>query len=59
MGVPTLVLHGRCDRLVPIADGRELALLIPGELQLMPGGHLAVLRAQTGLRVDIQSPSAA
>lgn len=60
VGVPTLVLHGRRDRLVPIADSRELAPLIPGaELQLMPGGHLAVLRAQTGLRVDIQSPSAA
>jgi pimeloyl-ACP methyl ester carboxylesterase len=47
VSVPALVLHGRRDRLVPIADSRELARLIPGaELQLMPGGHLAVLRAQ-------------
>ena len=45
--VPALVLHGRRDRIVPIADGRELARLIPGaEFHLMPGGHLAVLRAQ-------------
>ena len=47
VGVPTLVLHGRRDRLVPIADSRELARLIPGaELDLMPGGHLAVLSAR-------------
>jgi len=44
--VPALVLHGRRDRMVPIADSRELARLIPGaEFCLMPGGHLAVLRA--------------
>jgi pimeloyl-ACP methyl ester carboxylesterase len=44
---PTLVLHGRRDRVVPVAESRELARLIPGaELQLMRGGHLAVLRAQ-------------
>jgi pimeloyl-ACP methyl ester carboxylesterase len=47
VGVPTLVLHGRRDRLVPIADSRELARPIPGaELDLMPGGHLAVLSAR-------------
>jgi 3-oxoadipate enol-lactonase len=45
--VPTLVLHGRHDRIAPIAGGRELARLIPGaEFDEMPGGHLAVLRAQ-------------
>jgi pimeloyl-ACP methyl ester carboxylesterase len=45
--VPTLVLHGRHDRIAPIAGGRELARLIPGaEFDAMPGGHLAVLRAQ-------------
>lgn len=47
VSVPTLVLHGRRDHVVPIADSRELARLLPGaELHLMPGGHLAVLRAQ-------------
>ncbi len=45
--VPALVLHGRHDRIAPIAGGRELARLIPGaEFDAMPGGHLAVLRAQ-------------
>ena len=45
--VPVLVLHGRHDRIAPIAGGRELARLIPGaEFDAMPGGHLAVLRAQ-------------
>ena len=45
--VPVRVLHGRRDRVVPVADSRELARLIPGaEFHLMPGGHLAVLRAQ-------------
>ena len=43
---PTLVLHGRRDRVAPIADTRELARLIPAaELRVMPGGHLAILRA--------------
>jgi pimeloyl-ACP methyl ester carboxylesterase len=54
--VPAVVLHGRRDRVVPIADSRELARLIPGaEFYLMPGGHLAVLRAQAvayGARID-------
>jgi 3-oxoadipate enol-lactonase len=45
VSLPTLVLHGRRDRLVPIAESRELARLIPGaEFGLMPGGHLAILR---------------
>jgi 3-oxoadipate enol-lactonase len=45
--VPALVLHGRRDRVVPVAESCELARLIPGaEFQVMPGGHLAVLRAQ-------------
>ncbi len=47
VSVPALVLHGQRDRVVPIADSRELSRLIPGaELDLMPGGHLAVMRAQ-------------
>jgi 3-oxoadipate enol-lactonase len=46
--VPALVLHGRHDRIAPIAGGRELAGLIPGaEFDAMPGGHLAVLRTQS------------
>lgn len=47
VSTPTLVLHGRRDLLVSIADSRELARLISdAELHLMPGGRLAVLRAQ-------------
>jgi 3-oxoadipate enol-lactonase len=49
LDVPTLVLHGRRDRLVPVSESREFARLIPGaELRLMPGGHLAVLRSEAG-----------
>ena len=40
--VPTLVVHGEDDQLVPPAAGRELAELIPGaELRSLPGcGHV-------------------
>ncbi|HZR37487.1 MAG TPA: alpha/beta fold hydrolase [Nevskia sp.] len=39
--VPTLVIHGLADPLVPVAAGRELARLIPGaRLELIEGmGH--------------------
>jgi pimeloyl-ACP methyl ester carboxylesterase len=60
--VPALVLHGRHDRIAPIAGGRELARLIPGaEFDEMPGGHLAVLRAQAvayAQRIDAFTPRA-
>jgi pimeloyl-ACP methyl ester carboxylesterase len=46
--VPTLVVHGLEDRLVPPARGRELAQLIPGaELELIPAcGHLLTTDAE-------------
>ena len=39
--VPTLVIHGEADPLVPVAAGRELGKLIPGaRLEIIPGmGH--------------------
>jgi pimeloyl-ACP methyl ester carboxylesterase len=39
--VPTVVLHGESDPLIPIANGREQAETIPGaELIVIPGlGH--------------------
>jgi 3-oxoadipate enol-lactonase len=39
---PTLVLHGSEDRIVPVANGRRLAELIPGaSLEILDGaGHL-------------------
>jgi 3-oxoadipate enol-lactonase len=42
LAVPTLVVHGEADQLVPPAAGRELARLIPdSELELLSGcGHV-------------------
>lgn len=38
--VPTLVLHGRDDRVVPLEEGRNLASLIPGaRFEIVEGGH--------------------
>jgi 3-oxoadipate enol-lactonase len=47
-GVPTLVLHGREDSLVPPERGRDLAALIPGaRLVLIPScGHLLATDAE-------------
>jgi pimeloyl-ACP methyl ester carboxylesterase len=47
-GVPTLVVHGLEDKLVPPARGRELAQLIPGAaLELVPEcGHLLTTDAE-------------
>ncbi len=42
--VPTLVLHGEHDRVVPVASGVELARTIPGaRLEVIPGGHHGLL----------------
>lgn len=42
LGIPTLVLHGTEDRLIPVENGRRLADRIPGaELVLLEGaGHV-------------------
>jgi pimeloyl-ACP methyl ester carboxylesterase len=47
-GLPTLVVHGCDDRLVPPVRGRELRALIPGaELALIPAcGHLLTTDAE-------------
>jgi 3-oxoadipate enol-lactonase len=47
-GLPTLVVHGCDDRLVPPERGRELRALIPGsELALIPScGHLLTTDAE-------------
>jgi pimeloyl-ACP methyl ester carboxylesterase len=41
LSVPTLVIHGDADRLVPLGGGRATAALIPGaRLEIVPGmGH--------------------
>jgi pimeloyl-ACP methyl ester carboxylesterase len=47
-GVPTLVVHGLEDNLIPPSRGRELAELIPGaQLELIPAcGHLLATDAE-------------
>lgn len=40
LALPTLIFHGRADRIVPIAHGRTLAKLTPtATLHERPGGH--------------------
>jgi 3-oxoadipate enol-lactonase len=45
IGVPTLVVHGDADNVVPVSNGRALARRIPqAELVELPGhGHLALM----------------
>jgi pimeloyl-ACP methyl ester carboxylesterase len=48
LDVPTLVLHGAQDRLVPPANGRELAERIPGaELHVVEGANHILMTDQT------------
>jgi poly(3-hydroxyoctanoate) depolymerase len=52
---PTLVLTGRADPIIPVANGRILAGRIPGAtLEVVDGGHLFLLThaKQTAARVD-------
>jgi pimeloyl-ACP methyl ester carboxylesterase len=49
LSVPTLVVHGESDRLVPLSYGRELARLIPNA-RLAPisgAGHLPMLEQES------------
>jgi fermentation-respiration switch protein FrsA (DUF1100 family) len=40
IGVPTLVIHGDEDEVVPFAMGRSVAAAVPGAaLKVVPGGH--------------------
>jgi 3-oxoadipate enol-lactonase len=49
IGVPTLVVHGDADNVVPVSNGRALARRIPqAELVELPGrGHLALMEDPT------------
>jgi pimeloyl-ACP methyl ester carboxylesterase len=41
ISTPTLVVHGTEDRLLPVANGQEIAALIPTRLELLEGvGHM-------------------
>lgn len=47
--VPTLVVHGELDRLVPPGNGRKVAAAIPGaELVLVPGANHLLMTDQPG-----------
>ena len=42
--MPTLVLLGRSDRLVPLADGEELARALPdGRVRVLEAGHVPMV----------------
>jgi pimeloyl-ACP methyl ester carboxylesterase len=54
-GLPTLVLHGLEDRLVPAAHGRELASLIPGAdlVEIPAAGHLLATDAEEQVATSV------
>lgn len=56
IAVPTLVLHGDQDQLVPVDEARAMAGSIPGaQFSAVPGaGHLAPLEAPQDANVDLQ-----
>jgi pimeloyl-ACP methyl ester carboxylesterase len=56
IGVPTLVLHGDEDQLVPPDTARAMAAAIPGaQFSAVPGaGHLAPLENPRDANVDLK-----
>lgn len=47
IGAPVLIVHGRSDRIAPVALAEQMHSLIPGSrLVLIDGGHLAPLLTQ-------------
>lgn len=56
LSAPTLVLHGALDQLSPVANGEELARLIPGaELLVLPDvGHAVNLEAQRAVNAALR-----
>jgi pimeloyl-ACP methyl ester carboxylesterase len=55
--VPTLVMHGQDDRLIPLADGRALAAAIPGaRLITYPGvGHVPMEQIPDRSAADLKA----
>lgn len=55
--IPTLVMHGEADRLIPPADGRAFAGAIPGaRLVTYPGvGHVPMEQIPTRSAADLRS----
>ncbi|HET9102399.1 MAG TPA: alpha/beta hydrolase [Solirubrobacteraceae bacterium] len=52
--VPTLVIHARGDRLVPVEAGREVAALIPGARFIERPGDDSYGWVQTGWLADVE-----
>lgn len=57
VGVPTLILHGTADRLVPIANGRFLAERIPGVrlVELDGASHIFWTDQPTRTRTEVEA----
>lgn len=57
IGVPTLVVHGDADRVVPLPNGRLLARRIPGaDLVVLPGrGHVVHLESPDELNALVEN----
>jgi pimeloyl-ACP methyl ester carboxylesterase len=57
IAVPTLVMHGEDDRLVPVADGRRFAAAIPGaRLITYPGvGHVPMEQIPDRSAADLKA----
>jgi pimeloyl-ACP methyl ester carboxylesterase len=54
--VPTLVITGAEDTLIPVADSQAMAAIIPGStLMILPdAGHLSNLEAPDGFNVAVR-----
>jgi pimeloyl-ACP methyl ester carboxylesterase len=56
LNVPTVVVHGAIDQLSPIANGEELARLIPGaELVVLDTGHAVNIESQRAVNNALRS----
>ena len=54
IAVPTLVIHGSDDTVVPVEAGRTMAALIPGaRFELIEGGHREGIGATPATRARI------
>jgi pimeloyl-ACP methyl ester carboxylesterase len=56
LGIPTVVIHGALDQLSPVANGEELARLIPGAQLLVvdDAGHAVNIEAQRAVNTALR-----
>lgn len=57
IGVPTLIMHGDTDRLVPVADGRRFAEAIPGSTLIVyeGAGHIPMEQIADRSAADLKT----